>query len=1143
MLNFVYGRAGTGKTSYCLEQIVSRIKEDPLGKPLILLVPDHMTFIMERQLAQLVQAEGGFSRAYILGKNSLMHQILNRYGGSSRQHLNDLGKQLILSQVLQETDLGILARPAKQVHFTQIVMKIIEEFKVGEITPAVLREELTRIENDVLKAKLEDFLQIYEGFQQKMSGQYCDAQDLFAIAIHKLSSASNRGMEDFFTGSSLWIDGYDAFTEQYLHMLDIILPLCQDITITINIDSFDPRQQDMPMALFHWQYIMYQQLGDIARRHAIPIKHHPLKRGHRFHNASLAAVERQLFTLPIKPSLEVANIKVVEVANRRLECEAVAGDIIRRCRDENYKWQDIGIMVRDEDSYTNILKQTLDYYGILAFSDSKYTCAHHPLAELIRSSIEALRTWQYEPLFRVFKTDLVTSERVDVDALENYVLEFGIKGVTKWLQPEPWTYISLRDYFEATNDDSIRLEWEEGLKRINEIRDRLITPLRHFYREIHEATTMREFAMALYNYLVELDIPTKLEAWYAEAMAQEDFDLAKEHQQVWNSICKLLEQLVHIAGDDITTLTYFEKLLNDGLDDIQIAIIPPSNDYVTIAGFDHNTLNNKRAIYIVGANEYAMPRKMATEGMLTDNERKVMISHGLNIGSGVLADSFAERYILYKAFSLAKDYLWVSYSLADNEGKGLTRSKLVNKLFQIFPTLHLQAIAVNPLQRDIGTMVSSRAVTAANLGIAIRSLWDNGSWQLYWNDVYNYFVDQYPQIISQIFSGIIDTDLIPQLSKDLAGQLYTHKHKLAGSVTRFELFFNCPFKHYLQYGLKVKERREYKFAAPDLGNLLHRIMYEFGMNMVERGLEWSTIDLKTAYALVDELIEILVPQLQNNILDSSNANRHLITRIRSLAHQSIRRLLKYVHNSSFNPQLLESRFASTGIMPPLSFETPQGYLVEINGQIDRVDSFERYFLVIDYKSGYSSISLLEVLYGLRLQLLTYLLVAYKYFQSKSADCLPAGMLYCFLKSKVITSKTTLSEQEIDAKVDQELKMPGWLLDDANLIKQLDSSGEFIKVRINKDGSLASSSKSSLKTAEEFQLLLDYVQHKLEEASTRILDGDIMIYPIKQDIQYSACTYCSYQAICRFEEKSGSQYNEMKSHVSDDDIYQEMKEVE
>ena len=75
---------------------------------------------------------------------------------------------------------------------------------------------------------------------------------------------------------------------------------------------------------------------------------------------------------------------------------------------------------------------------------------------------------------------------------------------------------------------------------------------------------------------------------------QNDIALAKEHHQIWDNIIELMDQLVQTCGKDYINLENYLKLINDGLDSIQIALIPPGYDYVTLAPFEHNTLNNKK---------------------------------------------------------------------------------------------------------------------------------------------------------------------------------------------------------------------------------------------------------------------------------------------------------------------------------------------------------------------------------------------------------------------------------------------------------------------------------------------------------------------------------------------------------------------
>ena len=43
-LDFIIGRAGTGKTHACFDAMRQRMAEAPMGPALILLLPEHMTF-------------------------------------------------------------------------------------------------------------------------------------------------------------------------------------------------------------------------------------------------------------------------------------------------------------------------------------------------------------------------------------------------------------------------------------------------------------------------------------------------------------------------------------------------------------------------------------------------------------------------------------------------------------------------------------------------------------------------------------------------------------------------------------------------------------------------------------------------------------------------------------------------------------------------------------------------------------------------------------------------------------------------------------------------------------------------------------------------------------------------------------------
>lgn len=1173
MLEFIIGRAGSGKTTACLNAIKEKLIQSPTGTPLVILVPDHMTFAIERQLALELKNFGGFTRAYVLGMSRLAYQVLLRCGGILHPHLNEIGKELLLSRVLNSTKLSILAKAARQQHFTASVSQIIEEFKTAGISVHTLQDILEFINNDTLKQKLSDLTTIYVGLDEQMAGRYHDSEDMMELAIKKLPECS------WLQDAEIWIDGFDAFNPQHFRIVEQLMNLASNIHLTLCINNLNDIEHEAPTALFHRQFTVFQQINNIARKLSLPTKTTILDKNLRHQALDLAFIEQHLFKFPLNSADYSGNLQIVEAPNRRLECEAIASDILRLCREQNYRHYDIGILIRSSEDYSELLQAVLNDFQIPYFSDSKRKTAHHPLAELIRSSLEAIANWQYEPLFRAFKTDFFNNQylhylqtttenptlstlefkeqqtlaRQAIDVLENYVLSFGLRGRSRWLQEQDWQFTHQQQIDSLGTD----LAEEANFLAINLTRRALIAPLDRFYVATKEAETITEYTTALYNFLIELQIPEQLKIWQKIAADNHDNALAKEHHQIWDNIVDLMDQLVQTCGNDYISLQDYLKLINDGLDSIQIALIPPGYDYVTLAPFEHNTLNNKKAIYILGANEKIMPRHSKTEGLLSDAERLLMANLGLNISSGTIEDNFAERYLLYKGFSLATDYLWVSYALADNEGNGLNPSILIARLRQILPqarftAIPLESILQNQLELnfhtasdsyfDINTMqLTTKRHTLSHLTSALRQAHEGKVLAEFWQDVYNNLLTSDVPITTTLQS-IFDQAPKPQLPPALASKLYTKRKILRGSVTRFEQFAHCPFKHFAHYALKLQERKVFKFAAPDLGILLHAIMHQFGNIISQQQQAWHEVTAEQCQQICHEIIQTIAPKLQNQILLSSNRYKHLLARIEQLAIDSLMRLVEFAKHSEFTPKALEQNFGLNSSMPPLLFNDDHGHKIEITGQIDRIDFSDNYYLVIDYKSGNAFINLLQVYYGLKLQLLTYLLVAQNttnelYHMDKA---IPAGILYCFLKTPLITSNTKLSSNQIKSEIEKKMRMPGWVLADPEIIKKIDNSSNFIKVKLNKtQDNIMAQSRSYVKTAEEFSLLMNHIETTLQTAGTQILSGNVDILPYKFK-QETACKYCPYISICRFDKYiQGYKYNEIKD-LSDEQILEEIK---
>ena len=1143
-LRFIAGRAGAGKTELCEREIAEKITRAPIGPACVLLLPEQMTYSVERELAARL-AGTGFVRAYVFGFRRFARQVLLGTGGLLRPRISEVGRRLLLRRILTKEGKGLafFHRAARQRGFGATLSETIKELKNYELTPEKLRKAADGFAatEDALADKLRDLALLAEQFDAAMAGRYDDAEDMMNLLIERLPSSS------FVKGAKVWVDGFIFFNPQEQQVLAGLLAAGCDVTVTLPLAPRLADAENHATGLFNRAYRTMDELAKVAKRAGVTavniesIEPPEEASAGRFHAPALAAIERGLFRAPIVPQENSgAGVQIVEAANRRIEVEAVAADILRLVREAGLRWRDIGVLVRDEASYQELLRLVFHDHAIPMFVDGKRQAVHHPLAELVRSALEAVRGWRYEPVIRTLRTGFFPVTRDEIDKLENYVLQFGVRGAGRWTMADPWPWFEHRSIDEeeqATEKDAAMLA------AIDDIRRRAAQPLAAFAEQLKQGKTVRAYAKAIYDLLERLDVPATLVQWSeaSENRQQQDEHLATaaEHRQIWDDMIGLLDQLVEVGGDEPMSRKDFEAVLSDGLDALAMKLIPPGLDEVTVAAFDQNSLMNTRAIYIVGAQEGVMPRRSREKGLFSDADRQHLSDAGYDIASGGRDGTLAEKFLLYRGFTEATDCLWVSYALADDEGKGLAPSAYIGRLRRLLPDapfLSLPLETLEPAADETATELSHEAQlrladgrkAITGLAAALRGLRERGTLAPYWRDVYNWAQGQETLAapLNLALAGLFAKLRDEQLPAPLALALFAPKKRLTGSVTRFESFHGCPFQHFASYGLRLKERKERAFAQLDFGNLLHGFLHNCGEALHAAGRSWRDVGEQERAELVHDILGKLAPRLQNEILLSSKAYAHLLERIARTADHALLRLIEMDAVSTFHPVLFERTFGygyGTGAMPPLAYDLPQGVRLEVTGKIDRIDFDEsgRYFLVVDYKTGQAALNILDVYYGLRLQLLTYLLVTRNLVaQTEDHAMLPAGILYCLVKYNWWAAAKRPTDDEAQAHFDDLLRLPGWVLADLDVVHAIDASGRFFPVRLNSNGAINAYDRPKLKTQDDFVALLDYVDHMLARTGEEILLGDIRSKPYRHG-KFDACGYCPYKILCGFDPLLGS----------------------
>ena len=392
--------------------------------------------------------------------------------------------------------------------------------------------------------------------------------------------------------------------------------------------------------------------------------------------------------------------------------------------------------------------------------------------------------------------------------------------------------------------------------------------------------------------------------------------------------------------------------------------------------------------------------------------------YNIEISLGGRESIFAEKFLVYRGFTEAKNFLYISYPLADAEGKAARPANLREKFLQLFPKLKIEMVNLDILD-SLGTEIEYSAVNR-------------------------------------------------EISAATAEKLFAPAKKMTGSVTRFENFNKCPFKYFANYGLKLQERREYKVFPADIGDILHKVMKTFGEDLKAENRKWKEVEKAELKERVTKIVDGLTANLNNKILLSTNAGKRQRERIKKVAISSLQRLVEFDKVSEFHPELFEKKFSD--LKNKNLVYNLNGVKMELQGTVDRVDFSDngKYFLIIDYKTGKAYLNLAEIFAGVNLQLLTYLMAAKNL--NEVGKRLPAGMLYYFLK---YPSKKADDEDSADNSIKKDLLPDGWLLEDKNVIMQIDKTYEFIKVSLKKNGDFDAKSKNNLQSEENFQDLRSY----------------------------------------------------------------------
>ncbi len=1093
-LRFVLAPAGAGKTYHCLTRLRQALEQDPLGPPLLFILPEQATFIHERMLARVAPG-GGFSRAEVTSFNRLLRRLPRQ--AAALPGLSEAGKLLLAASALADCreDLQIFANQAGNSGFAAYLTSAAEELQAYQISPAALSQAAERLGN----ARLGEIACLYQAYRQGQDGRFAS----HAQGLAELAQAIEAGL---LQDAWVYIDGYGEFTPAERQVVAALMGHTRGLEIMLPLDPDQAEQALQEDAVFYPAWHEYAALSELARRQGAEVLEPLCLRGEpgRFsQNPELQAVERHFSGAGAAAFRDKPlSIRLIQAADRRAELEWAGREIIRLTREEGLSYRDISVLTRDSAPYAYLLPAVFGELGIPYFIDSKKPLLYHPLVELLRSALEV---WAYQAhyrhIFRFLKNSLNPVAGPEADALDNYCLAHGLR-FWDWAK-ESWDFPPLAG-------ESPDLAGEMAALKTKGAR-----PLLEFCASLGREAAFSQVRQGLLALLDQLAVWQRLAELESRALAEGQAERAAYHRQAGEKLTNLLEEAEQLLGDRVYPAAQLFQLLEAALSGLSLSTIPPGRDQVFIASLERSRNPEIKAAFLLTVNEGQLPRKAANDGLFSDEDRRALARLGLGLGPDLALRQFRENYLAYVALTRSGQRLYLSYALQEDDGSLLSPSPLVRQLRRLFPAL----------ETEDGGEIGPAHLAGGGADLALTAAaWRDGDQAPLWQAVRAHYGEAagLGLALARVEQGLGFQPETRPLSGALLKRLYGST--LRGSVSRLERYRRCPFSYFAAYGLKLSPRREYKFQAADRGQLFHDILAELGRSLQAQGLDWAELQREQAEALVDQHLAPYLPRFLSGMLLSSARYAYVRGRLRDALVATALLLAESLRQGDFRPVAFELPFGSDepGSLPAFRIPLSEGKTLELYGRIDRVDAAQAndgrraFFRVVDYKTGEISLKAEDIQAGLRLQLLIYLQVtlANHDFFTPGREALAAGAFYAPVKDEIVS----LAGPPPAARPEG-LKMGGLtVLDQESVLlqdRQINGQSKVIPVALAGERFYENSPGLDRETWEELnQRLTELVR----ESAEAMLSGLVAVAPLR-DQGSDACAYCDYHSVCGLEREA------------------------
>ncbi len=1088
MLRIIEG----GFSSVAYEEFKSEIKAlAESGKKTYLIVPEQQAVIAEREFVSTLPAETALCFE-VTNFTRLANTVYRALGGIEGAYTSHAKEALLMWKTLTElsANLDITSRSEVNTGMVEKALSAVSEMKNLSITPTNLLELSSDGRfgsSSRLAKKVKDLSLIMSLYTELLDKRYKSAKDECERLAAKLSENP-----DFFADTNFFISGFTSFTEpQYKVLCELMKECVLTVHITISKavqDSFE----------FSELKKTKERLIGIADKHSIRKELYKKDAPSQSKNPALREVSHLLW----KSFGEIDNetlhlcdgaLNTYEASDTYEECDFIATDIKRRVMD-GAVFRDFAIIARDSDKYAGLLDTVLSGADIPYFVSRKRDIDSFEAIKLIYSAFAVVnRDFLREDVISYAKCSLCGIDAEACDEFELYADLWQINGA-RFCDGDLWN-MSPSGYNNRKDKSESDL-----LIKINNTRKAIIEPLLKFKENIGSASTVREYATALFAFLSDISLEARIAEKISTLLSIGESSLADESSRLWGVICTSLDEMVEVLSDTKIDASGFLSQLKIVFSEADIGRIPAFKDEVTVGSADMLRISDKKYVYLIGVNSGEFPNNPTSSSYFSERDKLTLKELGLAIDTDSDISYARELFFFSRAFTSAKETVTLTYSVRNASFEASKRADVIDRIKEItHGKISPKKISALPIENKL--YIPSMTLEFANRQDVGDALIEAG------------FVREFDMTKKNISNEKL------KLDTNTRGVLYPDD--LALSQTRIDTYVDCPFSYYLKYNIKLSENEKAKFDARNIGTFIHAILENLFRDLKMRGERLPEISDEAKRELVEKCAKEYIYSTVDESELKSKRTSIMIDRLARATLPIVDSLSEEFKNCAFTPEYFELKLEGDNetLPNPAIFEY-DGKRTYVYGSIDRTDTYKHegdvYVRVVDYKTGQKTFSPDDLDDGKNLQMFIYLKAIVETENEgfrkelgvgEGGRIIPAGVIYV----KTDMSDVTISHSDSEAEriaIAKNQERRGMILNDEVSISAMNR--DFIPVRFTKTG-VDKRYEKYLYDKEGWQTLNEKISDTVKKVSNGMRSGDISATAKSNS---SICENCRFKPICR-----------------------------